>query len=152
MTTDRCRFALLFGLALLVAGCPSAASDDDDDDDDAVATYAVTLTGVGYIAHDGMLYEAVVYDGAASSVLSYATGTHAADEMLITLQGVPDGTWDVFWYFDRDENGACTPPPDDHGWDTPVTVEGADVTVSFDHDLEWTDNCENIHAVGATAR
>ncbi|MCB9675515.1 MAG: hypothetical protein H6737_10390 [Alphaproteobacteria bacterium] len=146
-------FALV-SLSFLAFGCPTKdetgdtdTDTTDTDTDDPMTGWTVTLTGTGYDPHDGNDYEAVLHD--TSGVVAYASGTQSGGTMNITFSDVPDGTYDVYWYFDLDGSGDCVanePSWDDHVWADTVTVGMADATVTHNHDANWVDHCADIHA------
>ena len=150
----------LIGTGLIWTGCDGAGSeadtdtdtdtdtdvdtDADTDSDTDADTYTVTLTGTGYTPHDGNSYEAVVHD--AMGVVAWVGGDQAGDAISFVFNDIPDGSYDIYWYMDLVDDDTCDLASGDHVWETSVTVAGADATVDYPHDTNWTDVCADIHA------
>jgi hypothetical protein len=129
------------------ASCARPLPDDGGmTDDTGSASVDFEMTLMGY-PHDGQNVELVVFEAGTANVVSSLGGTIAGMELVLSDTGQlqDGGSYDIHWYVDVNENGACDPPPDDHAWGMLEQVAGATgLSLSHVHDANWVDACGNF--------
>jgi len=128
-----------------------AAACGDDDEAPTPATFDLMVVGSGYQPHTGQTVEMAVVSS-AGAVLARDTQTIGADGALaFTFPGVlrEGQTYAIHFYADMNGNGMCDAPPIDHVWSVPVPSVTGPTTITYDHDVDFTDVCASFDAAPA---
>ena len=133
--------ALVILTLVLVAAC------DDDNSPTSTPTdngpFDLTFTGM-IAPHAGqMLHVALVRDsdGTVIETETETVGSDGSFSFSWTDALAKGESYHIDFYADHNSSGSCDAPPADHAWREVITGAGANVTVDFQHNTNFTDVC-----------